>query len=59
MHRLVPSIPIFRGFLLKVQKRCVYMIMLKMALVLFKIYVSMSKKGYKQIIAPNSCKTYC
>ena len=41
-NRLVPCIPIFRGFfLLKVQKGCVYVIMLKIALVLFKIYVLM------------------
>ena len=51
MYRLVPSIPIFRGFFsLKVQKRCVYMIMLKIALVLFKIYVLMSKKGISRLL---------
>ena len=42
MYRLFPCIPIFRGFfLLKVQKGCVYVIMLKIALALFKIYVLM------------------
>ena len=46
MYRLVPCIPIFRGFfLLKVQKGCVYVIMLKIALVLVKIYVLVGKKG--------------
>ena len=48
MYRLFPCIPIFRGFfLLKVQKGCVYVIMLKIALVLVKIYVLM----YKRVIA--------
>ena len=42
MYRLAYSIPIFRGFfLLKVQKGCVYVIMLKIVLVLFKIYILM------------------
>ena len=46
MYRLVSCIPIFRGyFLLKMQKGCVYMIMLKIALVLFQIYVLVGKKG--------------
>ena len=46
MYRLVPCIPIFKGFfLLKVQKGCVYVIMLKIALVLVKIYVLVGKKG--------------
>ena len=45
MYRLFPCIPIFRGFfLLKVQKGCVYVIMLKIALVLVKIYVLMYKR---------------
>ena len=35
MCRLFPCLPIFKGvFLLKVQKKCVYVIMLKIALVL-------------------------
>ena len=45
MYWLFPCIPIFRSFLLKVQKRCVYVIMLKIALVLVKIYVLVGKKG--------------
>ena len=45
MYRLFPCIPIFRVFLLKVQKGCVYVIMLKIALVLVKIYVLVGKKG--------------
>ena len=45
MYKLFPCIPIFRGFfLLKVQKGCVYVIMLKIALVLFQIYVLVGKK---------------
>ena len=57
MYRLFPCIPIFRGiFLLKLQKGCVYVIMLKIALVLLCFDV---KKGYKQIIALDSPKTYC
>ena len=44
MYRLFPCIPIFRGFfLLKVQKGCVYVIMLKIALVLFKICFDVKK----------------
>ena len=45
MCRLFPYIPIFKGFfLLKVQKECVYVIMLKIALLLVKIYVLMGKR---------------
>ena len=51
--------PFLGIFLLKVQNGCVYVIMLKIALVLFQIYVFMGKKRYKQISAPDSCKTYC
>ena len=39
MYRLGPCIPILGGFLLKVQKGCVYVIILFLVLVLFKIYV--------------------
>ena len=46
MYRLVPCIPIFRGFfLLKVQKECVYVMMLKIALVLVKNVLLGLKKG--------------
>ena len=46
MYRLFPCIPIVRWiFLLKVQKECVCVIMLKIALVLVKIYVLVGKKG--------------
>ena len=42
MYRLVPCIPILKGFFqLKVQEGCVYVTMLKIVLVLFKIYVLM------------------
>ena len=59
MFRLFPCIPIFKGFfLLKVQKECVYVIMLKIALLLFKICFG-GKKGYMQIIVLGSPKTYC
>ena len=59
MYRLFPCIPIFNVFFcfgLKLQKGCVYVIMLKIALVLLCFDV---KKGYKQIIALDSPKTYC
>ena len=46
MYRLFPCIPIFRVFfLLKVQNGCVYVIMLKIALVLVKIYVWSEKRS--------------
>ena len=49
MCRLFPCIPIFRGFfLLKVQKECVNVIMLKIELELVKIYVLMGKKGISE-----------
>ena len=51
MYRLVPCIPIFRGFFkLKVQKGCVYVIMLKIALILLKIYIFMGKKGISRLV---------
>ena len=48
MYMLVPCIPIFRvggGGILKVQKECVYVIMLKITLVVVEIYVLVGKKG--------------
>ena len=46
MYGLVPCIPIFREFfLLKVQKGCVWVIMLFLLLVLIKIYFLMCKKS--------------
>ena len=52
MCSLFPCIPIFRGFfLLKVQKECVYVIMLKIALVLFKIYFLVRKKGISGLMS--------
>ena len=64
MYRLFPCIPIFSSFSIKVQKECVCMIMLKIALALFKIYFfliyfNLCEKGYKLVIVPGSCKTYC
>ena len=51
MYRLVPCIPIFRGFFkLKVKKGCVYVIMLKIALILLKIYILMGKKGISRLV---------
>ena len=47
---MFPCIPIFRGFLLKVQKECVYVMMLKIALVLVKIYASVRKKGIGRLL---------
>ena len=50
MHRLVPCIPIFRWvFWLKVKKEYIYAIMLKITLVLFKIYVLMWKQGISRL----------
>ena len=51
MYSLFPCIPIFRGlfFLLKVQKGCLYVIMLKIALVIVKIYVLVGKKGISKL----------
>ena len=46
MYRLIPWIPILEGFfLLKVQKECVYVIMLKIALVLVENVLFGLKKG--------------
>ena len=51
MSRLFPCMPIFKGFfLLKVQKECVYVVMLKIALLLFKIYVLVRKKGISGLV---------
>ena len=51
MYRLFPCVPIFRGFffLLKVQKECVYVIMLKIALVLVKSMFFSLKKGISRL----------
>ena len=55
--RLFPCIPIFKGFfLLKVQKECVYVIMLKIELLLFKIYVLMGKKGISGLVSKVAAK---
>ena len=52
MCMLFPCIPISKGvFLLKVQKECVYVIMLKITLLLFKIYVLMGKKGISGLVS--------
>ena len=52
MYRLVPCIPIFRGFfLLKVQKGCVYVIMSKVALVLVKNVLFGLKKGISGLVS--------
>ena len=57
MCRLFPCIPIFRGFfLLKMRKKCVYVIMLKIALELFKIYVLVGKKGISGLVSQAAAK---
>ena len=57
MCRLFPCIPIFREiFLLKVQKECVYVIMLKITLLLFKIYVLVGKKGISGLVSQVAAK---
>ena len=44
MYRLVPCIPIFRGFLLKMQKGCVYVNMLFFVLALIKnVFLGLKK----------------
>ena len=49
MCRLFPCLPIFKGvFLLKVQKKCVYVIMLKIALVLAKNVFFDVEKGISE-----------
>ena len=62
MYRLFPCITIFRGvFLLKVQKGCVYVIMLQIALVLVKNVLFGLKKGIRRLerwIAPNILLRY-
>ena len=59
MYRLVPCIPIFRDFffLLKVEKGCVYVIMLKVALILFKIYVLMWKNSISRLLSKIAAKS--
>ena len=49
--------PFLKGFfLLKVQKECVYVIMLKIELLLFKIYVLMGKKGISGLVSKVAAK---
>ena len=53
MYRLGPCIPIFflgGGGVIKRAKGCVYVIMLKIVLILFKIYVLMWKKGISGLL---------
>ena len=53
MYRLGPCIPIFffgGGGGIKRAKGCVYVIMLKIVLILFKIYVLMWKKGISGLL---------
>ena len=52
MYRLVSCIPILEGFfLLKVQKGCLYVIMLKMVLVLLKFMFFDMKKGISGLVS--------
>ena len=50
MYRLVPIMPIFSFFLLKEPKGCVYVIMLKIALVLVKNVIFSLKKGVSGLL---------
>ena len=60
MYRLFPFIPIFRGvFLLKSAKKMRIYDYVKNCIGTFKNLFFDVKKGYKQVIAPGSCKTYC
>ena len=59
MYRLVPCIPILRVFfLLKVQKGCVYVNMLFLVLILFKICVFICENVISNIFGLDRCKTY-
>ena len=52
MCRFFPCIPIFKGvFLLKVQNECVYVIMLKIALVLVKNVFFDVKKAISELMS--------
>ena len=59
MYRLDTCKPVLRDFFIKRAKRmciCKYVIF---SIDIFKTLVFDVRKGYKQIIAPGSCKTYC
>ena len=60
MCRLFPCIPIFRGFCLikNYKKKCVCVIMLKMALLLVKNVCFDVKKGISDLGVLGSPKTY-
>ena len=59
MYRLVPCIPIFRGFFIKSAKRMCICDYVKNRIGTCKKCVFWFEKGYKQIIALDSPKTYC
>ena len=57
MFRLFPCIPIFKGFfLLNSVKKCVHVIMLKIALLFVKIYVLAGKKGVSKLVSQVAAK---
>ena len=59
MYRLFPCIPIFRGFFIKSAKRMCICNYVKNRIGTFLNLCFDVKKWYKQIIALDSCKTYC
>ena len=59
MYRLVPCVPIFRGFFIKSAKRMCICDYVKNRIDTFKNLCFDVKKGYKQISALDSCKTIC
>ena len=59
MYRLVPCIPIFRGFFIKSAKRMCICDYVKNHIGTFWNLCFDVKKGYKQIIVLDSPKTYC
>ena len=59
MCSLFPCIPIFKGFFfqLKVQKECVYVIMLKIALFVVKIHVLVGEKCISGLVSKVATKS--
>ena len=60
MYRLVPCIPVFRGFFFnKSAKRMCICNYVKNCIGTFQNLCFDVKKGYKQIIVLDHCKTHC
>ena len=59
MYKFGPCIPIFRGFFIKNTKKMCICEYVKKRIGTYKNCVFRFEEGYKQIIALDSCKTYC